>query len=108
MKRLPYRATSSTGDIFDFDFPLNQDTADPVRISQLISEILLSIDRTLALGGPTSNGDVLQAIAMAMSVRARMIHAPTETSSRLTMELLSTALAAAGITARRAPPTGHA
>ena len=97
MKKIPYRATTSTGDIFDIEFPLSQDTGDAVRVSQLISEILLSIDRTLAVGTPTPNGDVLQAIAMAMSVRARMIHAPTETSSRLAMELLSTALAAAGM-----------
>lgn len=108
MKILPYRATTSTGDIFDIELPLSQDTGDAVRVSQLISEILLSIDRALAVGGPTSNGDVLQAIAMAMSVRARMIHAPTETSGRIAMELLSTALAAAGIASRQAPPTRHA
>jgi hypothetical protein len=77
------------------------DTGDAVRVS--LSEILLSIDRALGVGAPTSNGDVLQAIAMAMSVRARM-----KTSSRLAMELLSTALTAAGVAARQAPPTGHA
>ena len=108
MKILPYRATTSTGDIFDIEFPLSQDTGDAVRVSQLISEILLSIDRALAVGGPTSNGDVLQAIAMAMSIRTRMIHAPTETSGRLAMELLSTSLGAAGTASRQAPTTGHA
>jgi hypothetical protein len=108
MKKLPYRAKTSTGDVFGIEFPLNQDTGDAVRISQILSEILLSIDRCLAVGNPTSNGDVLQAIAMAMSVRARMIHAPTETSSRLAMELQSTALAAAGMATRQSPPTGHA
>ena len=108
MKILPYRATTSTGDIFDIEFPLNPDTGDAVRIFQLVSEILLILDRSLAVGGPTSNGDVLQAIAMAMSIRARMIHAPTETSSRLAMELLSTALEAAGSASRQAPTTGRA
>jgi len=59
-----------------------------IDASIAISEILLSIDRALAVGVPASNGDVLQAIATAMSVRARMIHAPTETSGRLATELL--------------------
>ena len=108
MKILPYLATTSTGDSFDIEFPLSPDTNDAVRVHQLISEMLLTLDRSLAVGGPTSNGDVLQAIAMAMSIRARMIHAPTETSSRLAMELLATALDAAGSAPRLSPATGHA
>ena len=95
MKLLPYRATTRTGDTFEIDFPLHRDTVDPVRIWQPISDILKSIDRSLAIGDTTSNGDVLQAIAMAMAVRARAVHTPPETSARLAIDLLRTALDAA-------------
>jgi len=108
MKILPYLATTGTGDAFDIEFPLHPDTGHAVRISQLISDILLSIDRNLASGGATSNGDVLQAVAMAMAIRTRTIHAPIEVSGRLAMELLAAALTAAGTASRQAPTTGHA
>ncbi len=108
MKFLPYRAKTGSGDVFDIEFPLSPDTGDAVRVSQVISEILGAIDRFLAVGGSTSNGDVLQAMAMAMSIRARMIHAPTETTGRLALDLLSTALEAAGNAPRQAPPSGRA
>ena len=108
MKKLPYRATTATGDTFDIEFPLNRDTGDAVRVHQLVSEILDSIDRSLSVGGQTSNGDVLQAVAMAMAVRARMIHAPAVATSRLALDLLTTALAAAGEAPRQAPTSGRA
>ncbi len=108
MKILPYRAVTSTGDTFDIEFPLHHDTQDAVRVSQLLSEILLSIDRGLAFSGATSNGDVLQAVAMAIAIRARMIHAPVDVSGRLATDLLSVALAAVASATRQAPVTGHA
>jgi 4-hydroxy-3-methylbut-2-enyl diphosphate reductase IspH len=108
MKKLPYRAITGTGDTFDIEFPLNRDTGDAVRVHQLVSEILESIDRALSVGNPTSNGDVLQAVAMAMAVRARMIHAPAEATARLAQDLLSTALAAAAEAPRQAPTSGRA
>ncbi len=49
MKTLPYRATSSSGDMFDIEFPLHRDTGDAVRISHMISELLQSIDRSLSI-----------------------------------------------------------
>lgn len=107
MKILPYQATTATGDRFDIEFPLHADTGNAVRVSQLISDILGSIDRSLAIGDSTSNGDVLQAVAMAMSIRARMIHAAPATSARLALELLTTALDAAGNAPRNIPATGH-
>ena len=107
MRPLPYRATTSTGDVFDLEFPLHPDTEDAIGISKLISEILLVIDRTIAAGDATSNGDVLQAVAMAMSIRARMINAPTALTAGLATDLLSTALAATAAVPRQRPPSGR-
>ena len=108
MKMLPYRATTRMGDTFEIEFPLHRDTGDPVRVWQLISDILESIDRSLAIGDTTSNGDVLQAVAMAMAIRARAVHTPPETSARLAIDLLRTALGATADAARQMPPSGRA
>ena len=108
MKRLPYRATTGTGDVFEIDFPLDPGTGNAVRLHQLLSDLLLSVDRGLSLGEPVSNGDVLQAMAMAMAVRARMIHAPAETRRHLALQLLARALDAAEAAPRQSPTTGHA
>ena len=61
---LPYQATTATGERFDISFPLHPNTGPPVRVSQMISAILEALDREVKLKA-TSNGDVLQALAMA-------------------------------------------
>ena len=108
MKLLPYRTVMSTGDVYDLEFPLHRETDDAVRVWQLVSSILTAIDRSIALGPPAANGDVLQAVAMATAVRARTIDAPPDTTSRLARDLLSTALEAANDATRETPVAGHA
>ena len=92
MKKLPYRARTATGDTFDVEFPLHSETGDPIKVGQLISVLLDAIDGEMAVTGETSNGDVLQAVAMSLAIRAGMIHAPFETSASLTKDLVSTAV----------------
>ena len=108
MKKLPYRARTATGDIFDIAFPLHDETGDPVRVGQLVSALLEAIDRDIALVGETSNGDVLQAAAMALAVRARMVHAPFEVTEALAVDLTETALRAVAAASRETPQVGHA
>ena len=54
------------------------------------------------------NGDILQAVAMTMAIRAGIIHAPHETIERLSKQLLQTALDAVAASTRHAPQVGHA
>ena len=108
MKKLPYRAQTATGDTFDIEFPLHSQTQSAVRVAQLVSALLETIDKDIAVSGETSNGDVLQAIAMTMAVRARMIHAASDTSAGLSTQLLDVALAAAADAVHRTPASGHA
>ena len=108
MKTLPYRVETGTGDIFDIEFPLHEKTGDPVRVSQLVSQLLTTLDRDLALFTDTSNGDVLQAVSMVLAIRARMVHADGDTTSHLALQLLSTALGAVADAHRQVPQTGHA
>ncbi len=108
MKRLPYQARTASGDVFDIDFPLHTETRSAVRVGQLVTAILDALDKDIAISGETSNGDVLQAVAMAMAIRARMIDAPHETLERLSQQLLQTALDAVDASSHHAPQTGHA
>jgi hypothetical protein len=108
MKRLPYRVQTQTGDVFEIEFPLHADTRDAVRVDQLVTGILQAVDRDFAIASEMSNGDVLQALAMAMAIRARMIYAPNGITERLAGNLLTKALDAAAGAARQTPDTGHA
>ena len=108
MKTLPFRVKTGTGDILDIVFPLHRETGDPVRVNQLISQILLTIDRDLALFSGTSNGDVLQAVSMVLAIRAGMVHAENDTTRRLATQLLATASNAVAEAPRQVPQTGHA
>ena len=108
MKKLPFRARTTSGDLFDIEFPLHAETQSAVRVAQLISAVLEAIDKDIALAGETSNGDVLQAAAMAMAIRARMIDVPHETLQRLSQQLLEDALDAVDAATHLAPQAGHA
>jgi hypothetical protein len=108
MKKLPYRVRTKTGDRFDIDFPLHPETGDAVRVGQLISLLLEAIDSDIVLAGEASNGDVLQAVAMVLAIRAGMIHSPHESVDRLATELVARAMQAVGETPRQIPQTGHA
>ena len=106
MANLSYQARTQTGDIFEFEFPLHADTGSVKRVGDLVSVILSTIDQDIKHEGETSNGDVLQAIAMAMAVRARMIHASPDLISKLSRQLLEDALGAATTAERQSPPAG--
>lgn len=108
MRKLPYRARTSTGDTFDIEFPLHNETVSPVRVAQLVSAILAAVDKDITVAGEASNGDVLQAVAMAMAIRARMIHAPPATVEQLAEQLLRIAMAAAADAPREGEQAGHA
>ncbi|MFC3228676.1 hypothetical protein ACFOGJ_15640 [Marinibaculum pumilum] len=99
MTTLPYRAWTASGDSYDIDFPLHDETVDAGRVGEMVSALLDAIERDIVKVGETSNGDVLQAFAMAMAVRARMIRAPQPVVDKLSGDLLRAALdavAAAG------------
>lgn len=108
MRPLPYRVETATGDILDITFPLHGNTESPMRVDQLLSAILNAVDQDIKLCGETANGDVLQAMAMAFAVRARMIHAPEDVTAKLAHELLSSATSAAAKAKRTTPQAGNA
>ena len=108
MSTLPYRVETATGDILDITFPLHSETVSAMRVDQLLSAILDAIDKDIKVCGETGNGDVIQALAMALAVRARMIHAPEDVAATLAKVLLETATKAASAAERTSPEAGNA
>ena len=49
MKQLPYQAQTATGDTFDIGFPLHRETGDPIKVEQLITVLLKTIDDEIAV-----------------------------------------------------------
>lgn len=106
-KKLPYQARTATGDTFDINFDLHDETEDPVRVHQLLSAVLNNIDKELSVLGTSSNGDVLQALAMAYAIRTRMINGAPQQLKTIALELAATSLDACMRASRQSPPAGH-
>ncbi|MFU8821931.1 MAG: hypothetical protein ACNA8G_10300 [Gammaproteobacteria bacterium] len=99
-KHLPYRATTSSGNQFEFVFPLHPDTASAVNVSNLADVLLAALDQEMRQIGAVSNGDVLQALAMALAVRTRILPGAPEPLAALSTRLLSDALGAPVVSAQ--------
>ncbi|MEQ8322914.1 MAG: hypothetical protein RH946_21795 [Rhodospirillales bacterium] len=108
MPHLPYRVETATGDVLDITFPLHAETASVVRVDQILTAVLETIDKDIQVCGETANGDVLQALAMALSVRARMIHAPADVTANLARMLVDRTSKAASDATRAEPESGNA
>jgi hypothetical protein len=105
---LPYRVRTATGERFDIAFPLHSETVSPSRVAQMLSAVLNALDSEVRLDPATSNGDMLQAVAMALAVRALMIDTPHDVTERLSANLVRMALAATRSGGRTHGPVGHA
>lgn len=100
MQHLDYTAVTSGGRAFDMHFPLHPETTSHSQVAGMLTQTLAAINGSVEADRPpdteaVSDGDILQALAMAMAVRARMIDAPPATALRLMYELVDTAYAAA-------------
>jgi hypothetical protein len=105
---LPYDVTTATGEKIAFEFPLHAETQSAMRVSQLLGAVLGTLDRELRVLGNTANGDVMQALAMALAVRTAMLHAPYQVGQELATALAANALAAAEHCERDAGSVGNA
>ena len=107
MTHLPYTVHKDTQDTFDIEFPLSEHTEDSVRVHQLLTTVLNSIANDLKIVGTVSNGDILQALSMALAVRTRMVYAPEQTMRTIVADLTESALAASYAAKRESDPAGH-
>ena len=107
MAYLPFPVHTDTHDTFDIDFPLSEHTENSVRVHQLLTTVLNSVDHDLKIVGAVSNGDILQALSMALAVRTRMVYAPEQTMRAIVADLADSALAASYAAKRESDPAGH-
>lgn len=108
MNRLPYRLLTPSGEEISFEFPLHPDTGSAMRVHQLLECVLRALSHEIGLLGETRNGDLLQAMAMAMAVRTQMIPAEPEMTHKLAREVLERALEALASAEHRYSLVGHA
>ncbi|MFK7885710.1 MAG: hypothetical protein AB8G16_02505 [Gammaproteobacteria bacterium] len=106
-KSLPYRATTRSGEMLDVEFKLHEQTQSAVRVAQVLSAVLETVDREVTLTGDTGNGDLLQGMAMALAVRAHMIPMQKDQLADLVMTLVETALTSAASGSSHTTPVGH-
>ena len=93
-RRLPFHVTTASGNQCDFDFPLHEQTVSPMQVSQLLSALLATLDREIKVLGPVGNGDLLQALAMSLAARTRMLPGAPDQLDNLIRELVENALSA--------------
>ena len=75
MKKLPYTAVTASGDHISFLFPLHPLTESPERVAGLSTRVRDAIDQADQRDGRASDGDIIQALRMALAVRSRMVEA---------------------------------
>lgn len=97
---LTITAITTSGRAYDIDFPLHPESRSAEGVGALVTDLLDCLSRSLASRQDVSDGDVMQALAMTLAVRARILGASPETTSELVQELFETAYSAA----RAAPP----
>jgi uncharacterized protein YgbK (DUF1537 family) len=108
MPSLPYRAITESGAVLEVSLPLHEHTASPMRVQQLLTALEETLTREIHVLGTTSNGDILQALAMALAVRAGLVEAAPGPALGLARDLVATATAAVATAALVRLPAGHA
>ncbi|MCA3140690.1 MAG: hypothetical protein ACK5YW_02700 [Betaproteobacteria bacterium] len=108
MKTLPYRAVTSSGAVLDVSFELHPETVSPARVAELVSAVLNAIDAQVEGRPPAANGDVLQAVAMALALRAGMLPAPRGLREQLARDVVERALESVAGASRDQAGVGHA
>lgn len=94
-KVLEFTAVTSSGQAFDISFPLHEHTRSDRGVSDLLASLLDTISACTTTTRSISDGDILQALAMSLAIRARMVDETGNTSRPLLHELIDTAVDAA-------------
>jgi hypothetical protein len=84
---LKFVAVTSGGQGFDIAFPLHPETRSAEAVSDLITDLLATISRHASGASDLSSGDILQALAMTLAIRGRMLDADMSTIETLIGQL---------------------
>ena len=69
---LPYKAITASRNEVNFKFSLDENTSSPLVINEIINLLLSKISNEINIYKP-SNGDIIQALCMALVVRCKII-----------------------------------
>ena len=94
MKTLPYTAITASGTKIDFRFPLHPLTESEEQVADLLTAALAAVDEVIGEHASVSDGDIMQALAMALAIRTRMVEAAHGPVHRLAKELVASSLGA--------------
>ncbi|MDJ0918893.1 MAG: hypothetical protein QNJ05_14095 [Woeseiaceae bacterium] len=94
MKELPYTAITASGATISFRFPLHPLTESEAQVADLLTRVLAAVDEVIGEQSPVSDGDVLQALAMALAIRTRMVETAPGSVHGLAKELVDSSLEA--------------
>ena len=108
MNTLPYRAVTSSGAVLDVAFELHPETVSAARVGDLVSALLNALDGQIEGRPPAANGDVLQAVAMVLALRAGMLPAPRALREQLARDVVERALKSVAGASRDQAGVGHA
>lgn len=92
MSKLPYKVTTANGKVYLVDFELHPETASAVHVNHLLTSVLDAVDREIGVLGDAATGDVLQALAMALATRTRIVPNQSEALDESVLDLLGNAL----------------
>lgn len=92
-QRLIYSIRAEDGRRVKFAFPLHQNTVSGEQIGDIMDCVLDTLDREVRAIG-AANGDVLQALAMALACRAAVMGGSLTLNTALADDLAQDALAA--------------
>lgn len=106
METLTITTLTSHGQAYDIDFPLHPNTRSADAVGALVTGQLVAISAAVANHKGLSDGDILQALAMTLAIRARMAGSTAESMQTMVHDLFDSAYAAALASAPTL--TGHA
>lgn len=106
MSVLSYTAVTRSGRTYDIEFPLHPLTRSREGVGDAVTALLAALSRETDAGKGLSDGDILQALAMTLALRAQMANGSPEHMRTLVRELYDQAHAAVQSAAQRR--TGHA
>jgi hypothetical protein len=89
---LPFTATTTAGEVLEFQLPLHPHTSSADHLGTLVQAILECVSQVVEGPQDMSDGDVLQALTLALAVRLRVAGMGSETARRLVEDLANLAL----------------
>ena len=104
--KLPYSITTSTLTKINFLFELSKDTKSPISVHQLLNLILTNINKETKIIN-LSNGDIIQALAMALAVRMKMVTANDQVIEKIVIDCVSRAINASKSAVIESPTFGN-